>query len=154
MHLEQLIVCTARALFDYAGQNDEELTFDEGAIINILRKDDGEVDDGWWKGELNGHIGVFPSLLVEEMDQSLEIGDASQQYYAVPSHVYTEDDRTRKLYGTLPRNNATETGSSEQHVYNSLDLSVRRVPPTRPNLPQNFLQNSNESSNYNRNEYV
>ena len=24
-----------------------------------------QVDDGFWKGELNGQIGVFPSLVVE-----------------------------------------------------------------------------------------
>lgn len=23
------------------------------------------VDDGWWEGELNGKIGLFPSLVVE-----------------------------------------------------------------------------------------
>lgn len=25
-----------------------------------------DVDDGWWEGELNGKIGLFPSLVVEE----------------------------------------------------------------------------------------
>lgn len=24
-----------------------------------------QVDDGFWEGELNGHVGVFPSLMVE-----------------------------------------------------------------------------------------
>lgn len=57
----------ARALYDYEAQADEELSFLEGALIRILRKDDGGVDDGFWEGECNGNTGVFPSLVVEEL---------------------------------------------------------------------------------------
>ena len=57
----------ARALYDYEAQTQEELSFLEGALIRILRKDDNGVDDGYWEGELNGRIGVFPSLVVEEV---------------------------------------------------------------------------------------
>ncbi|XP_053317270.1 CD2-associated protein [Spea bombifrons] len=49
---------TCRALFAYMGVNDDELTFKEGDIIQIISKDTG--DPGWWKGELNGKEGVFP----------------------------------------------------------------------------------------------
>jgi len=57
----------ARALYAYFGTLEEELTFQEGQLIHILRKEmhDG-VDDGWWEGEVNGRIGIFPSLVVEE----------------------------------------------------------------------------------------
>uniref|UniRef100_A0A2C9KEY3 SH3 domain-containing protein n=1 Tax=Biomphalaria glabrata TaxID=6526 RepID=A0A2C9KEY3_BIOGL len=57
----------ARALYDYEGQTEEELSFLEGALIRVLRKDDRGVDDGFWEGECNGNIGVFPSLVVEEI---------------------------------------------------------------------------------------
>uniref|UniRef100_A0A8C5PLX4 F-BAR and double SH3 domains protein 1 n=1 Tax=Leptobrachium leishanense TaxID=445787 RepID=A0A8C5PLX4_9ANUR len=65
-------VCLARALYDYEGQSPEELTFPEGAIIQIIRKEEGGVDDGFWKGEFNGQVGVFPSLVVEELSEDLE----------------------------------------------------------------------------------
>jgi len=57
-----------RALYDYAATSDEELSFMEGSLICITRKQihDG-VDDGWWEGEFNGRIGAFPSLVVEEL---------------------------------------------------------------------------------------
>ncbi|XP_056333824.1 F-BAR and double SH3 domains protein 2 isoform X1 [Danio aesculapii] len=63
-----------KAMYDYEGQTDEELSFPEGAIIRILNKDNQE-DDGFWEGEFNGRVGVFPSVLVEDLTAS-ENGDA------------------------------------------------------------------------------
>ena len=57
----------ARALYDYDATNDEELSFSEGQLIRILRRDENGVDDGWWEGEVDGQVGVFPSLVVEEL---------------------------------------------------------------------------------------
>ncbi|XP_074028247.1 FCH and double SH3 domains nervous wreck isoform X6 [Leptinotarsa decemlineata] len=57
------------ALYDYEGEGQEELTFEEGQIIRILSKCAHSIDDGWWQGELEGHIGNFPSLVVEECDE-------------------------------------------------------------------------------------
>jgi hypothetical protein len=48
------------ALYNYAGQHEDELTFTKGSIINVQSKDDPD----WWKGELNGVEGVFPSNYV------------------------------------------------------------------------------------------
>lgn len=55
----------AKALYSYQAQSAEELSFKEGALIRVIRCPLGEVDDGFWEGELDGRIGVFPSLLVE-----------------------------------------------------------------------------------------
>ncbi|XP_022909284.1 protein nervous wreck isoform X2 [Onthophagus taurus] len=60
------------ALYDYDGEGDEELTFEEGQVIRIVSKCAHSVDDGWWKGELEGRIGNFPSLVVEECDENGE----------------------------------------------------------------------------------
>ncbi|XP_044766404.1 protein nervous wreck isoform X3 [Coccinella septempunctata] len=57
------------ALYDYDGEGSEELTFEEGQIIRVLSKCAHSVDDGWWQGELEGRIGNFPSLVVEECDE-------------------------------------------------------------------------------------
>uniref|UniRef100_A0A8C2FNX3 F-BAR and double SH3 domains protein 2 n=1 Tax=Cyprinus carpio TaxID=7962 RepID=A0A8C2FNX3_CYPCA len=62
-----------KAMYDYEGQTDDELSFPEGAIIRILNKDNQE-DDGFWEGEFNGRVGVFPSVLVEDLTAS-ENGD-------------------------------------------------------------------------------
>ncbi|XP_039286914.1 protein nervous wreck isoform X5 [Nilaparvata lugens] len=55
------------ALYDYEATCEDELTFNEGQIFKILRKivhDD--VDDGWWEGQIDDQVGMFPSLVVEE----------------------------------------------------------------------------------------
>lgn len=57
----------AKAIYEYEGCTDEEISFPEGAIIRIITKNDNGVDDGWWKGEINGSVGVFPALVVEEI---------------------------------------------------------------------------------------
>ncbi|KAB0401010.1 hypothetical protein E2I00_001377, partial [Balaenoptera physalus] len=57
----------ARALYSYTGQSAEELSFPEGALIRLLPRAQDGVDDGFWRGEFGGHVGVFPSLLVEEL---------------------------------------------------------------------------------------
>jgi hypothetical protein len=48
----------ARVLFDYKKAAEDELTLTVNDIVTILDKN--LEDEGWWKGELNGRIGVFP----------------------------------------------------------------------------------------------
>lgn len=67
-------VSFAKALYDYAGQTAEELSFPEGAIIRILNRETHE-DDGFWEGEFNGVVGVFPAVLVEDLTGVGENGD-------------------------------------------------------------------------------
>lgn len=59
-------------LFSYEAENDDELTIEEGDIINVLEK---ELEDGgWWKGELNGKIGVFPDNFIKLLPVKEEVG--------------------------------------------------------------------------------
>ncbi|XP_065087860.1 protein nervous wreck isoform X2 [Ochlerotatus camptorhynchus] len=60
------------ALYDYDATAEDELTFEEGQIIKLITKSPHGVDDGWWEGDLNGKIGNFPSLVVEECDENGE----------------------------------------------------------------------------------
>ncbi|XP_044140388.1 intersectin-1 isoform X3 [Bufo gargarizans] len=61
--------CQVIGMYDYIAQNDDELAFSKGQVINVLNKEDPD----WWKGELNGHMGLFPSNYVKlttDMDPS------------------------------------------------------------------------------------
>ncbi|XP_030569047.1 intersectin-1 isoform X2 [Drosophila novamexicana] len=65
------------ALYPYKAQNDDELSFDKDDIISVLGRDEPE----WWRGELNGLSGLFPSNYVGPFVTSvprLEIQAAQQ----------------------------------------------------------------------------
>eukprot|EP00038_Savillea_parva_P011742 m.199773 g.199773 ORF g.199773 m.199773 type:complete len:236 (-) comp20824_c0_seq2:188-895(-) len=51
----------ARAMFDYQAADPDELTFNEGDVINSV----AQIDDAWWKGELRGVVGLFPANFVQ-----------------------------------------------------------------------------------------
>jgi len=53
-----------RALYTYQGENEGDLSFNEGDIIMVL---DQSNPDGWWEGELNGQTGFFPSNFVAQV---------------------------------------------------------------------------------------
>ncbi|CAB4002121.1 growth factor receptor-bound 2 [Paramuricea clavata] len=50
-----------KALFDFTPQEEGELEFKRGDIIEVIEKDDAN----WWKGKLNNNEGLFPSNYVE-----------------------------------------------------------------------------------------
>ncbi|XP_075213015.1 nostrin [Lycorma delicatula] len=52
-----------KALYHYAANLYDELNLSPGDVINIHDKQ----ADGWWLGELNGVIGIFPATYVEEI---------------------------------------------------------------------------------------
>ncbi|XP_026322213.1 SH3 domain-containing kinase-binding protein 1-like, partial [Hyposmocoma kahamanoa] len=52
-----------RVLFPYIAVNEDELSLSEGDIVTILSKD--APDRGWWRGELNGRVGLFPDNFVQ-----------------------------------------------------------------------------------------
>lgn len=51
------------AIYDYTKDKDDELSFMEGAIIYIIKKN----DDGWFEGVSNGVTGLFPGNYVESI---------------------------------------------------------------------------------------
>ncbi len=53
-----------RALYDYSGENEGDLSFKEGDVIVVWDRSD---PSGWWDGEVNGVRGFFPSNFVEEI---------------------------------------------------------------------------------------
>ncbi|OCT61313.1 hypothetical protein XELAEV_18047340mg [Xenopus laevis] len=51
------------AIYDYAKDKEDELSFQEGAIIYVIKKN----DDGWYEGVMNGVTGLFPGNYVESI---------------------------------------------------------------------------------------
>ncbi|XP_054902480.1 F-BAR and double SH3 domains protein 2-like isoform X2 [Poeciliopsis prolifica] len=86
-------VSFAKALYDYAGQTAEELSFPEGAIIRILSRETHE-DDGFWEGEFNGAVGVFPAVLVEDLTGVIENGDGHKEVLQASPSAAAHSDRS------------------------------------------------------------
>jgi sorting nexin-9/18/33 len=68
----------ARVAFPFDATNDVELQFDVGQIVEVTRDD---VGGGWWEGQLNGQIGLFPEQYVER------IGDDEPMEYEEPDET-------------------------------------------------------------------
>jgi hypothetical protein len=52
-----------KALFDHEGEDEDELTFSTGDVIEVI----DQSDEGWWRGRFNGAEGLFPANYVEKL---------------------------------------------------------------------------------------
>ncbi|XP_052242477.1 uncharacterized protein LOC127852563 [Dreissena polymorpha] len=67
--------------YSYVGEHEDELSLTEGEIINVLDKD--LEDSGWWRGEINGRVGVFPDNFVELIKE--EPSDKASRPMVIPA---------------------------------------------------------------------
>ncbi|XP_059417658.1 abl interactor 2-like isoform X14 [Carassius carassius] len=51
------------AIYDYTRDKEDELSFQEGAIIYVIKKN----DDGWYEGVMSATAGLFPGNYVESI---------------------------------------------------------------------------------------
>ena len=52
---------TAIALLDFPGQEDTDLSFHHGDVIEVMER----IDDDWLKGRIGGREGQFPAAFVD-----------------------------------------------------------------------------------------
>ncbi|XP_034078744.1 F-BAR and double SH3 domains protein 1-like isoform X2 [Gymnodraco acuticeps] len=140
----------ARALYSYQAQSAEELSFQEGALIHLIRCRHAEVDDGFWEGELNGRVGVFPSLVVELLHDEREEEDKEEESLLTPtmppfspsSPSPTNPGCSSALSATPPSCEedtqqvfADNTAEPEGSSHSSPDFSGGRLRPCRAPPP-------------------
>lgn len=65
------------AIYDYKAANGDEMSFSKGQVISVLDKNNPD----WWKGELNGATGLFPTNYVKLATSD---SDPSQQRKLIP----------------------------------------------------------------------
>ncbi|XP_043841584.1 intersectin-2 isoform X5 [Dromiciops gliroides] len=86
-------VCQVIAMYDYIANNEDELNFSKGQLINVWNKDD--VD--WWQGEISGVSGLFPANYVKMTTDS----DPSQQWCSDLQSLDTMAPMERKRQGYI-----------------------------------------------------
>ena len=55
------VIGQCQAIYDYKANMYDELSIKYGDVINIHDKQ----EDGWWLGECDGKVGIFPATYVE-----------------------------------------------------------------------------------------
>ncbi|KAM9861208.1 intersectin-2b isoform 2-T2 [Aulostomus maculatus] len=87
-------VCQVIAIYDYAAANKDELSFSKGQLINVLDKNDPD----WWKGEVSGVIGLFPTNYVQMTTVDC---DPSQQWCANLTSLDSLSPQEKKRQGYI-----------------------------------------------------
>ncbi|CAF1022922.1 unnamed protein product, partial [Rotaria sordida] len=155
----------ARVLYDYKAEAKDELTLTTNDIVTILDKNLD--DEGWWKGELNGQIGVFPDNYVEEISEftdlkhrpnTPEIG-AKHPSKTLAKRKSTNDDSSHNLSNelhhttkstsinieeedNLSRNHNNQIKNLDsQEKFNNIDKQTSMLP----NRPQLSIARKNEN---------
>lgn len=62
-----------KALYDFEPQEEGELAFRKGDIIRVVNS----AYEGWWKGELDGRVGIFPLTYIVSTMMSLYFVDTA-----------------------------------------------------------------------------
>uniref|UniRef100_A0A3P8S4D3 Intersectin 2b n=1 Tax=Amphiprion percula TaxID=161767 RepID=A0A3P8S4D3_AMPPE len=87
-------VCQVIAIYDYTAANQDEMSFTKGQLINVLDKNDPD----WWKGEINGIPGLFPTNYVKMTTVDC---DPSQQWCADLNSLDSLSPQEKKRQGYI-----------------------------------------------------
>jgi hypothetical protein len=63
---QRTVIEKVQVIYAYKPSNSDELEMEVGDIIDVLDKN--IEDQGWWRGELKGKIGVFPDNFVQPLE--------------------------------------------------------------------------------------
>ncbi|XP_043982761.1 F-BAR and double SH3 domains protein 1-like [Gambusia affinis] len=134
-----------KALYSYQAQSAEELSFQEGALIRLIRCPHGEVDDGFWEGELDGRIGFFPSLLVELLHEEEEEEEEKEPLNtaAIPpcsSTVPIPSTSAGDSANTATPPAGVEDKQQSVHIEESRVAEADARGPTPPEFPSDRLR--------------
>lgn len=129
--------CQAR--FSYDAQNNDELSIKEGDIITIISKE--ECDQGWWKGELNGKIGVFPDNFVLELPFQSE----HKNVVSPSSKVSFSTSLTRRILSICVQVESKPAAADPSAIKPVSVASNRKLldPKVTPPLPGNCFNHRN-----------
>ncbi|XP_063039904.1 intersectin-2b isoform X2 [Engraulis encrasicolus] len=88
------VVCQVIAMYDYTAANQDELSFSKSQLISVLDKSDPD----WWRGEINGVTGLFPTNYVK---MTTAESDPSQQWCADLTSLDSLSPQERKRQGYI-----------------------------------------------------
>ncbi|OBZ86800.1 SH3 domain-containing kinase-binding protein 1 [Choanephora cucurbitarum] len=125
----------AMVLQDYTAQSSDELTLQANGIITIL---DQDVAEGWWKGDLNGKIGVFPADHVTLLSESThEQGRSKKDGFKLAAFGVKQGGIGSILAGGLGLKRSSTTGGHRTSIQSTtVSSSAESQPMAIPPRPQ------------------
>ena len=72
----------AKVVDDYDAEYDDEISLKRGELVEVLDQEDTD----WWKGSLNGKVGLFPSSYVEKSSISIPKSEPAPVTIAPPAN--------------------------------------------------------------------
>ncbi|XP_066254448.1 intersectin-1 isoform X2 [Euwallacea similis] len=83
---QEIIIDKVVALYAYKASNPDELSFLKDDIINVTARE----EEAWWRGELNGISGLFPSNYVAPLQQNKFTTEDKKRQGAINELIQTE----------------------------------------------------------------
>lgn len=84
---------TVRAIYDFTGDADDQLTFVAGTEFTLLE----ELEGGWWRGELEGKQGLFPADYVDYVTNDGEGEQVEGTHEGDGGGVEEEEDASKSV---------------------------------------------------------
>jgi hypothetical protein len=135
----------AKVLYAYDAQNEDELTIKEGDIINVISK---EIEDqGWFKGELNGKVGVFPDNFVELIKVPVVEEDKPlpPRPNKTPSVSSSSPSAISALVSALGKNKSSSSSSTDGNSHSNGSSKAASETPVSVKTSIFGLKKSNKS---------
>ncbi|XP_055369337.1 SH3 domain-containing protein 19-like isoform X2 [Betta splendens] len=101
------------ALFDYEGEEDDELTFSQGDVIALLE----HISEEWGRGEIHGQIGIFPlnfTKVVERLPQPVSSPEETTE---------STSASTELVEGSAPKTMEQPVSETEEWVVALFDFT-------------------------------
>ncbi|KAI7907595.1 SH3 domain-containing protein [Cokeromyces recurvatus] len=145
---------------DYTAQAQDELSLERDRVITVL---DQNIAEGWWKGNLNGKIGIFPANHVEFVEENSHPGDEENKTkhgFKLAAYGVKQGGIGSILAGGLPlkrHSTSSNRGSLNERPTSSNSVNQHDKAPSIPTKPHSSLaakvndQSSNNTNAVNKN---
>ncbi|CAO3650908.1 unnamed protein product [Mucor fragilis] len=118
-------LATAEALYDYKGEDPStDLSFRQGDIIEVTEY----VNDDWWKGSVNGKLGIFPQNHVKKIPPPIK----AKRPWVPPTAAKPSFSTSSNTSNTPPQQHATMNNSTMPYSYPPPPTAMYTPPPAQP----------------------
>ncbi|CAK1545849.1 unnamed protein product [Leptosia nina] len=133
-----------RVLFPYTAVNEDELTLGEGDIVTIVSKD--APDRGWWRGEVNGRVGLFPDNFVQLLPtvaQDVEEKKPERPPTKAANTIYPVLNKYSEKTSSIKELTTTKVSMHKENTTNKESSTQSTVTHTIKSESEKLIHNEN-----------